>query len=306
MSQYTRQYARGRPLGVATRCLSGSSNSAKARKKLVHKTALATAFILFPVAAFGADTGTVDAAVAPPEQFDTQRYGDFRDTLADWKVTIGAGGIYLPEYEGSDKFEVKPFPLISATIGDRLHVETTGITYDVFKWEGFTLSARGGYDLGRKEDDSDYLRGLGDIDAGGVVGGIISYEMGPFEVYAALNKTIGGSDGLQGTFGARGSHRYERFIFTADVSGTWADDKYMESYFGVTSAQSASSGLAQYDAKAGVKRVDFKASVTYMMTKNWLVTGAAGAGFLMGDAKDSPIVKDDIQPFAMLGVSYKF
>jgi len=43
-----------------------------------------------------------------------------------------------------------------------------------------------------------------------------------------------------------------------------------------------------------------------MMTETWSVTGAAGAGFLLGDAKDSPIVKDDIQPFAMLGVGYRF
>ncbi len=105
---------------------------------------------------------------------------------------------------------------------------------------------------------------------------------------------------------AKASHRYERFIFSADVSGTWVDDNHMESYFGVTSIQSARSGLTEYEAKAGIKRVDLKGSVTYMMTETWSVTGAAGAGFLLGDAKDSPIVKDDIQPFAMLGVGYRF
>jgi outer membrane scaffolding protein for murein synthesis (MipA/OmpV family) len=26
----------------------------------------------------------------------------------------------------------------------------------------------------------------------------------------------------------------------------------------------------------------------------------------MGDAKDSPVVKDDVQPFGMLGVAYRF
>ena len=122
----------------------------------------------------------------------------------------------------------------------------------------------------------------------------------------ACGVVVRGSDGLTGTVGAKASYKYERFIFSVDVSGTWADDKHMESYFGVTGAQSANSGLAQYDAKAGVKRVDVKGSITYMMTENWLVTGAAGAGFLMDDAKDSPIVKDDVQPFAMLGVSYRF
>jgi outer membrane scaffolding protein for murein synthesis (MipA/OmpV family) len=182
----------------------------------------------------------------------------------------------------------------------------TGVTVDFYERDGFRVSVKGGYELGRKEDDSDYLRGLGDIDAGGVIGGIVGYERGPFEVYGTLDKTIGGSDGLTGSLGAKASYKYERFIFVADVSGTWADDKHMESYFGITSAQSASFGLAQYDAKAGVKRVDVKGSITYMMTENWLVTGAAGAGFLLGDAKDSPIVKDDVQPFAMLGVAYRF
>jgi outer membrane scaffolding protein for murein synthesis (MipA/OmpV family) len=43
-----------------------------------------------------------------------------------------------------------------------------------------------------------------------------------------------------------------------------------------------------------------------MLTDNWLVTGAAGAGLLVGDAKNSPVVKKDVQPFAMLGVAYKF
>lgn len=111
---------------------------------------------------------------------------------------------------------------------------------------------------------------------------------------------------MTGTFGAKVSHRYEQFIFSADVSGTWADDKHMESYFGVTSIQSTQSGLAEHEAKAGVKRVDLKGSITYIMTENWSVTGAGGAGFLLGDAKDSPIVKDDVQPFAMLGVGYRF
>lgn len=272
----------------------------------VQTIVLASALGLLPVATLAADLESGDVAIAPPQEFDSGRYGDFRDSLHDWKVTVGAGAIYMSEYEGSDKFNINPFPIISAEFGDRVSVDITGVTVDLYESNGFRAGVKGGYDLGRKEDDSDYLRGLGDIDAGGILGGIVSYEAGPFEAYAELDKTIGGSDGLTATIGAKASYKYERFIFSADVSGTWADDKHMESYFGVSSAQSANSGLAQYDAKAGVKRVDVKGSITYMMTENWLVTGAAGAGFLMSDAKDSPIVQDDIQPFAMLGASYRF
>jgi outer membrane scaffolding protein for murein synthesis (MipA/OmpV family) len=267
---------------------------------------LASALVTLPVATFAADLESDDVTMVPPREFDTGRYGDFRDTLHDWKVTVGAGAIYMPEYEGSDKLAINPLPIISAEFGDRVSVDVTGITLDLYEASGFRAAVKGGYDLGRKEDDSDYLRGLGDIDAGGVIGGIVSYGVGPFEAYAKLDKTIGGSDGLTGTVGAKASYKYERFIFSTDVSTTWADDKYMASYFGVTSAQSARSGLSQYDAKAGVKRVDVKGSITYMMTEDWLLTGAAGAGFLMGDAKNSPIVKDDVQPFALLGLAYRF
>ncbi|MFD2239354.1 MipA/OmpV family protein [Aureimonas populi] len=267
---------------------------------------LAAALTLAPLGAHGADLETYESDIVPAQPADTARYGDFRDNLDRWEVTIGAGAIYLPEYEGSDKFEVKPFPLFSAQFGDRVQMDITGVTVDLYRWEGLTLAARGGYETGRQEDDSDYLRGLGDIDPGGVVGGIVSYEAGPVEVYAALNKTVGGSEGLTGTFGAKASHRYERFIVSADVSGTWADDNHMQSYFGITAEQSARSGLSEYDAQAGIKRVDLKTSVTYMMTESWMVTGGAGAGLLLGDAKDSPVVKDDVQPFAMLGVAYRF
>jgi outer membrane scaffolding protein for murein synthesis (MipA/OmpV family) len=270
-------------------------------------TALSITIAAFPVAAFSADLDADQATVAPqPQQFDAARYGDFRDTLHDWKVTIGAGGVYMPEYEGSDKFDIKPFPIISAKIGDRVEIDTTGITVNLFERDGFRVGVKGGYNLGRQEKDSDYLRGLGDIDAAGVIGGVVSYGRGPFEVYGSFDKTIGGSEGMTGKLGAKASYRYERFIFSADVSGTWADDKEMQTYFGVTPAQSAASGLERYDAKAGIKRVDVKGSITYMMTENWMVTGAAGAGVLMGDAKDSPVVKNDVQPFGMLGVAYRF
>jgi MipA family protein len=126
------------------------------------------------------------------------------------------------------------------------------------------------------------------------------------ELYASVDKTIGGSDGLLGVVGANVSHNYERFIFSAGASTTFADDNYMESYFGVTAAQSLRSGLPEYEAGAGLKRYDIEASVTFMATENWLVRGQAGVGFLTGDAKDSPIVQDDMQPSAMLMVGYRF
>lgn len=254
-----------------------------------------------------ADLDEQDAIAGPPPQsFDNGRFGAVSQKLHEWNVVVGAGAMYAPKFEGSDEFEVRPIPVISARIGDRVGIDPTGLTVDVLQSNGFTLSIKGGYEMGRSEDDSDHLRGLGDVDTGGVIGGKLSYQAGPAEFYASIDKTIGGSDGLVGKFGANVSQRYDRFILSAGASAMLADDNHMESYFGVTSEQAARSGLSQYDAGAGLKRFDIEASVTYMATAHWLIRAQAGVGFLTGDAADSPVVQDDVQPSAMLMVGYKF
>ncbi|RVC17620.1 MipA/OmpV family protein, partial [Mesorhizobium sp. M7A.F.Ca.AU.002.02.1.1] len=65
-------------------------------------------------------------------------------------------------------------------------------------------------------------------------------------------------------------------------------------------------GLARYDAGAGLKRADFSISATYMLDENWMVRGEAGVGVLLGDAADSPVVVEKIQPSGMLLVGYRF
>jgi len=242
------------------------------------------------------------------ETFDTRRFGGVRQKLADWDVMVGAGVMYAPKFEGSNEFELVPIPLISATLGDRVTIDLGGLNVDVYESNGFKVGVKGGYEFGggRKESDSPHLRGLGNIDAGAVIGTQLSYETGPVEFYASVDKTIGGSEGLLGQVGANVSQNYNRFILSAGASATFADDKHMQTYFGVTGAQSARSGLRQHKAGAGLKRFDIEASITYLATENWVVRGQAGLGFLTGDAKNSPIVQDDLQPSAMLMIGYKF
>ncbi|WP_316862065.1 MipA/OmpV family protein [uncultured Cohaesibacter sp.] len=224
----------------------------------------------------------------------------------NWNLVLGGGALLSPEFEGSDKFKGTPFPVVFASYKDWIFFDPSGLTASVYQTNGFSLAVRAGYDLGRKEDDSDYLKGMGDIDAGGVIGAKLGYRVGDFGVYSSVDKIVGGSDGLQAKIGAEVSHSFDRFRIGAGVSATWADDQYMEEYFGVSSAQSLRSGLPTYEAKAGFKRVDFTASATYQITDHWLVRGEAGVGQLLGDAADSPIVQDKFQPSGMLSIGYKF
>lgn len=244
--------------------------------------------------------------LAPEPSFDSKRF-DPQQAEPKWGLIVGAGAMYEPEYEGGKDFKVSPVPAIIITYDDWLRIDPRGVSVRVFEHNGFSLAGKVGYEMGRDEDDAVRLRGLGDIDFAATVGAKAAYKWEGLEVYAEVDQTIDGSESLIGKFGAEITAPVtERFIVAAGISATVANDKHMESYFGVTAAQSAASGLSQYDAGAGLKRVDVTASATYMLTENWLVRGEAGVGFLMGDAADSPIVEEKVQPSFMAVVGYKF
>ena len=250
-----------------------------------------------------ADASFVEQSPEPP--FDQERFNP--QPQRSWSLIIGAGGSYEPEYEGSDEYKLSPVPVFVFTYGEWFEIDPSGVTITAFEHNGFALAGRVGYESGRDEDDSDRLRGLGKIDLAATVGAKASYTWNNLEIYAAIDQTIDGSESLIGTFGAEYKAPVtERLILGAGVEAVVANDKHMQAYFGVTAAQSASSGLAEYKAEAGLKRIDVSASATYMLTENWLVRGEAGVGLLTGDAADSPIVEKEVQPSASLFVGYKF
>ena len=251
-----------------------------------------------------ADAISVDQP--PQPSFDETRF-EKEPEKRNWSLILGAGAGYEPKYEGSDEFEVTPLPVIVYTYGDWLKIDPLGVTLTPFEQNGFSVSGKVGYETGRDEDDADRLRGLGDIDFAATIGAKVAYEWKGLEIYAAVDKTIGGSESLLGTFGVEYSAPVtERFILGVEAKATVADDNHMESYFGVSPRQAARSGLPEYKAEAGLKRVDVSASATYMLSENWLVRGEAGVGFLTGDAADSPIVEKKTQPSASIFVGYKF
>jgi len=243
----------------------------------------------------------------PEAEFDNARFEPSVATNRAWSLIVGAGVMYAHEYEGSGDFKASPLPAVIFTYDDWLTIDPSGISVTALEHEGFSLAGKIGYEMGRDEDDGDRLKGLGDIDFAATVGARAAYRWEAFEFYAEVDQTIGGSESLVGKFGAEYTAPVtERFFVSAGISGTVANDNHMQSYFGVTPAQSAASGLREFKAEAALKRVDFTASATYMVTENWLVRGEAGVGVLLGDAADSPIVEKDLQPSFMAVLGYKF
>ncbi len=93
---------------------------------------------------------------------------------------------------------------------------------------------------------------------------------------------------------------------TASIGTAYASDDYMTSFFGVTAAQSAASGLARYTPDAGFKDVSAGLTAAIDLSDRWTLLLTGRYTHLIGDAADSPVVESESQFFGGLGLAYKF
>jgi MipA family protein len=98
----------------------------------------------------------------------------------------------------------------------------------------------------------------------------------------------------------------DNVAFEAD--STFANQKSMQTFFGVTPAQSAHSaaGLPAFSPSAGFKRVSTSATWVHILTPAWSVNGSVGVGRLLGDASASPVTEHSTWIFGGVGVAYSF
>lgn len=245
----------------------------------------------------------------------------------DWEFVIGAGVGYGSKYEGSDEMEAMFLPVAAVTWRDTLYLSTEdGLGAVVYDDNDLTVNVAFNYDWGREESDSSDLRGLGDVDGAVTANLSLEYDIGPVTPFLELTRHLGGTNGMEASFGVETMIPVSAFMgsesgsgglgsddggdngpaFLAGISSTWSDDKYMKNYFGVNATQSARSGLRQYTAKSGLKSVTAELGFLYPVNENWEVMTMIEYSRLIGDAADSPISKDDGVVFGGLTVSYKF
>ncbi len=217
--------------------------------------------------------------------------------------------------------EVQAMPYFSIEWNNRVFLSPgDGLGVYIYNDDDLAISTSIGYDGGRDEsDDKVNLRGLGDIDGAATANLGIEYDLGFTEPFIDISKHLGGSNGLQIEVGAETMMPLAALLgnqnttedrhspaFVFGVSAEWTDGNYTSEYFGVTSAQSTRSGLDEYDSGSGFKSVDAEIGFLYPITQRWSLLTSVEYSQLVGDAADSPIVKDDGQFSTGAFVTYKF
>ncbi|WP_240462212.1 MipA/OmpV family protein [Burkholderia sp. Nafp2/4-1b] len=236
---------------------------------------------------------------------------------ADNKYILSLGGGVAPRYQGSNQYRITVAPAFSALLSNGIFIDTrygAGYCYASPRGIGFASVALS-YSRGRMDSDSfmgqgsNHLRGMGNV---------------PGAVIARLRTGLRDSDGLelsvtvdaplmQVSRGFAGhvdlavpvfrSGRND-IVLTGSVHA--ATGRYMQTFYGVTHAQSASTGFRPYSLTGGVHSASLSAILTHVVSRHWSLLATAGISRLLGRYGDSPIVQTRSNYYGCAGAKYQF
>lgn len=237
----------------------------------------------------------------------------FMPQLPTWRIRVGPSVSFQPRYDGASSYHILAGPSIDIRYRDRFFFSTgEGLGANVLTGPNWRAGIALSYDLGRRAaDDLDHLHGMDNINPAPTMhlfGEYVVSKTFPLVVRADVRRAMGGDNGWVGDLGTYmpmpGSS--ETFNWFAGPTVTFADSRYMNSWFGVNANESARSGLREYHASAGVKSVGFGVAATWMANKHWLVTGNVAYQQLVGSAGNSPIVQRRGSGVVDFAVDYQF
>lgn len=219
---------------------------------------------------------------------------------------LGAGAMVKPNFEGASTVMISPYPIVALKYLRLPGLFTIGGGPD----DGFSLFPSLNVVGTRKDTSATYLNGLGTVDTAVELGLGASYRYGFVKGSIEARRGFGGHEGFVGSVGIDLiATPIAGLTVEAGPRASFADQTYMQTYFGVTAAQAGTSGYAAFKPNAGFKSVGVAAKATYELTPEWRLHFGAGYDRLIGDAAGSPILKSGgsaDQFTARAGVSYRF
>lgn len=201
------------------------------------------------------------------------------------------GGVKLsPAYIGSDNYELKPtasFQLDYLRLPGGYQIGSPERDYVGGLRPRFSFRYLGD----RNAEDDPQLAGVEDIQTSVEIGAGVGYEARDFRVFADVRNGVIGHNDWVGEVGADAIARpSEALTLSAGPRFNFGGPDFVDSYFGVTPAEAARSGLPAYDPSSGLVSVGMELSARYEVTERWGVEGIAAYERLVDDAGDSPIV----------------
>jgi MipA family protein len=220
-------------------------------------------------------------------------------------IVVGAGLGVVPTYQGSSDFRVLPLPAIDIRQGWFVASMFNGVGVVLDPSDNVSITGGIGFVQGyRKRDVPQGIDSLSD--AAGMRFTFNLREKGMMAT-VGVTRSMGVTDGTVVDASLGYPIRVGAKLTVIPSIGTsWADRRYTDGYFGVSSIEASRSGLAAFSAGAGFKDVGGGVAANYRLTPRWAVTASTRVTHLLGDAADSPIVDSRTNVSGIFAISYRF
>lgn len=232
---------------------------------------------------------------------------------------VGVGLGFVPDYVGSDDYDFGAAPMARYEFGGHRNIELIGnyATINILNCENWEFGPAAQYRFGRDDDiDDDTVELLGEIDDTIELGAALSYKKildgNPRNRFIAsldvLHDVGDEHEGLVGTASVRYWDQVSEKI-DLGIAGSvqYGSDDFTDTFFSVSSAGSAASGLDEFDADGGIKSFRVMPMAVMHLNERWHIGAGVRWERLTGDAEDSPIVDvrgDENQFIGGIGIVY--
>lgn len=237
----------------------------------------------------------------------------FMPTVPKWEIELGLGSSFQPAAPGLKRYTVQGGPAIDIRYKDLAFLSTgEGLGVNVISTSYFSAGTAVTYDMGRAPHvDRKVLNGMGTIHAAPEIKlfatAVLSKSF-PLTLRLNIRKQLGGSNGYIGDAGLYmpmpGSS--EKFVWFVGPSVTFADTRYMNTWFGVSHKQTQSTNYQYYKAHGGLDSAGIGLTANYFVTKSVILNVTATYSRLLGSATDSPVTRTNDQANLSLAALYKF
>ncbi len=222
---------------------------------------------------------------------------------------LGGLGLLIPKYDGASSYRLLLVPNFTYKYFNHIIVSPyRGLGLNLFNKKPLHYSFGIRYKFWFRSKRSNRFKGINDLKPYWEGYAVVKYKIKPIVFrlggYYSLNKpSIGG-------FIRTGASCFVKLSEDVDVffgpSIKISNQKHMQTLYGVSKAESNSSGQPVYKVHAGIEDFRLNLGINYQMHKSWNCHLMFSVKRALDQGAKSPLIENKIQYFGNLSVNYKF
>ena len=229
--------------------------------------------------------------------------------MDDARLSLGPGLYLTPVHPGARSTRSVWVPFVDAEYAGRLYSSASDVLgVYAYKTASVQAGAAVEYDFTeRLARDDERFRNLRDL-----------HETPRFKLFASRTISfVTGDANIATDMAGRGEGTLaqanlwatvpfsKKFMLSVGPGLTWADTRYMQSFFGISKAQSAVSPFAVYASRAGVVDFHWNGLETFEISSRWSVGASQYMARLHGTAGESPVTAGRTQNSILAWIAYR-